>query len=103
MKNTSFKRLWTMTSLKRIRKELQMDTQSTFLCVASLEFKAIWREYQKEIKTLAESFIGSPLGRIDVFNSLFRDGGNNFPAAREARRKIRLEFLDHEIARLSKK
>jgi len=98
MKNTSFKRLWTKTSLKRIRKEFVLH-YSGFICNASLEFSDLWNSgHRVEIIRLAKEFV-IPMGDdgVGADGLLFGD------SYRRRRKEIRLEFLDHEIKRLSER
>jgi hypothetical protein len=93
MKNTSFKRLWTKTSVRRIRKEFIKNhphTGSSFICHNSVEFKKIWHVYWHKLLKLAKRFNKIDIGNVDV---LFENSSY----------ECRLDFLDHEIRRLSKK
>ena len=104
MKNTSFERVWTKTSVKRILKQyLECDEcHNTYLCNVCPEFKSLWdnEEYRREIHALAKD--------AQITTSISRDAfaGScalfNYPFE-PTQRKLRINFLNHEIARLSKK
>lgn len=95
MKNTSFKRLWTKTSVKRILAEYK-ESDVEFLCYASAEFADLWADsgHQKKIKTLAKKF-----GKGVVYEC----GEGLFYTDYSNSREIRIVFLEHEIMRLSAK
>jgi hypothetical protein len=104
MKNTSFKRLWTKTSVKRILKEyLASPSQFPFICLRSKEFEGLWRDYRhrQKISDLAFQFSAIPIGNLGCAKTsvLFNKDG----LSREEYQKLRIDFLKHEIKRLSNK
>ena len=95
MKNTSFARRWTKTSLKRILKEFQAQHYWGFLCIASREFASLWYDHKAEIYELAMQFDANAANhhKDHTHSCLFYTNNN---------REIRIAFLKHEIARLTK-
>ena len=106
MKNTSFERVWTKTSIKRMLKtyveKIKNDLVWTyFLCNSCPEFKLLWEneEYREQILMLAKkSNITNYIGRVNTSSSALFISHNN-----ENQKRIRIKFLQHEICRLSKK
>lgn len=109
MKNTSFKRLWTKTSLKRIRTAFansHISFSYGFLCLGSREFKSIWNSHKNEIRNISKDFLGEKdWERNNSFEKSFKCDTLFYPGrgGSEGRKELRLEFLDHEIKRLSEK
>lgn len=99
MKNTSFKRRWTKTSLKRIRAEYVKNIQykGYFLCHTVPEFKELWKKFKSEIIANAVVFSGDAryVGNPTWSDCLFYGPLDSA--------EHRIKFLDYEIARLSKK
>jgi hypothetical protein len=99
MKNTSFPRLWTKTSVKRILKDFKKGNDFSFLCNRSPEFKSIWEKHENELRKLVQDFVGD--GYMPDFSVLFDERA--YSKMKSTRFQIRLDFLKHEIARLSTK
>ncbi len=98
MKNTSFARRWTKTSVRRILKEFK-DAPHKYLCIASLEFYHLWNDYRCQINELARNLNPSLYeGYEDSINVLFPSNQSPYDT-----RRYRIEFLEHEIKRLTKK
>lgn len=104
MKNTSFKRIWTKTSVKRILKEFE-KTDKQFLCHVSDEFKNIWSDldHRLKIRDLAKK-IDTDHWRVN--SEMFPSSTSclfYFMLGRTDGHSIRIKFLEHEIKRLSRK
>ena len=92
----SFESIWTAETIQNIRDEFLMD-HSTFLCEASDAFKRIWQLHREELRHLVFLFNPKELEYCDelVTNCLVYCplGGSH--------RQARIDFLDHEIQRLT--
>jgi hypothetical protein len=102
----TFEQLWTATTVKQILEEYKdayKDRYNIFLCHTSITFYNIWQEhgYKNKIHELARNF------RPSLYVGY--SGCEYLPAAlfpgnpkRYDSRMHRIEFLEHEIIRLSK-
>lgn len=96
MKNTSFKRLWTKTSVKRMLSEFKKH-ESRFLCHASSEFANLWdnQEHKKQIIERAQKF-NPELAAFGIeCTCLF------YSHSHSEGRSVRIKFLENEIERLT--
>lgn len=95
MKNESFKKLWTETSIKRILQDF-LKSDHSYICLASVEFNHLW-SIPKNRRCLRR--------RVDKFRpGLTNLTGNCLmyvPVYHE--KEVRIQFLKHEIKRLTKK
>ncbi len=96
MKNTSFKRLWTKTSVRRMLRAYKKHEISSFLCHASSEFANLWdnMEHKKQIIELAQKFDPKYAASGIECACLFYT-----PLAGD--RNIKIKFLENEIVRLT--
>lgn len=108
-KQRTFAQRWNATALRRILKQFKASHPDLFLCNASPEFSSLWIDYKEEIKALAREF-NDP-------HAMILDGNNNvlfYPpdtlSYEEGRnwntthfRRLRIDFLNHEIKRLTTK
>jgi hypothetical protein len=100
MKNTSFERIWTKTSVTRILKEYLRSTSGfPYICLRSREFKSIWENPKHRERIAKLSFEFSGIRAKMIPDSLFHEYGLDFQEAIQ----LRTEFLKHEIKRLSAK
>ncbi len=104
MKQRTFTQRWNATALRRIKKQL-LASRSDYLCVTSLEFQELWTEHKQEIRKLAELSnqphvqTSSPYG-----DCLFYSNGElDRPTWLTIRKQVRIDFLNHEIKRLTSK
>lgn len=92
MKPRTFTQRWNITTLKRIKKAYENTTRFVFLCEVP-EFKQLWDTHSTNIRDLATDFHESAIiSGACAGTVLFYDGPH---------RPIRLDFLNHEIARLT--
>lgn len=89
-KQRSFKQRWNATALRRILKEYK-ENNETYLCHASQEFYDLWQNYRHEIRALACDFI--PEEKQHTFNYVL--------FYHISSKQTRIDFLKHEIKRLS--
>jgi hypothetical protein len=99
MKNTSFKRLWTKTSVRRMLRAYKKHEISSFLCHVSSEFANLWdnKEHKKQIIERAQKFDPkeAAFGVGDEYRCLF------YTRSHSKGRKTRIKFLENEIVRLT--
>lgn len=92
----SFESIWTPETIKNIRDEFLMD-HTTFLCETSDAFKRIWQLHYEELRRLVFIFNPKELSYCNktITNCLIYCplGGSH--------RQARIDFLDHEIQRLT--
>jgi hypothetical protein len=74
-----------------------MDSTTDFLCEASEVFKLIWDTHREELRALA--FVFNPDEKLCCSES--RTNGLLYVPIRGSHRQARIDFLDHEILRLS--
>lgn len=92
MKPRTFTQRWNITALKRIKKAYENTTWFVFLCEVP-EFKQLWETHRANIRDLATDFHESAvISGACAGTVLFYNGPH---------RSIRLDFLNHEIARLT--
>lgn len=93
---SAFNTDWTKETLERIREEYKASAWC-FLCVASAEFKQLWRDYKDEIRDLGLLFnkTAATVPAKTSGDCLF------YTDDYESVHPIRLAFLDHEINRLT--
>jgi hypothetical protein len=97
-RNTSFEWVWTKTSVSRILERYISLPDSTYLCDV-FEFRYLWEKYKQELRELGESFDSynvTPKDSVCFFRGQFSLGYGGA-------RKVRIDFLKHEIKRLTKK
>lgn len=108
-KQRTFAQRWNTTALRRILKQLKSSRPSLFLCNASPEFQALWNDHKEEIKELAREFNDPQAEVLDGdYNVLFYPP-NSLPYEEIQTwqathfRRLRIDFLTHEIKRLTTK
>lgn len=97
----SFKQRWNKTALRRIKKEFT-ESYQVYLCNASNEFKHLWKDHRNEIVELMLKHFPE---ENDKACSSHREEDGRFGLLfyHNDTKTARLQFLDLEIARLSKK
>lgn len=99
-KPRSFKQRWNKTALRRIKKECTAS-DSIFICKASKEFELLWEDHKNEIVELMLKHF--PKENNEAYSTSREESGSFGPLFYNNRTKAaRLQFLDLEIARLSK-
>jgi len=102
MKKTPFKKIWTKEFLLKLKEKFVEQPLYTFFCVVCKEFEALWDDpyYRRHIRKVAKNYLKTNAGELDLSESKY---STLFNATYDRdRREIRLSFLDHEIARLTK-
>lgn len=101
---------WTLPFLKQLKHDF-WNNPASFFCIYSASFAGLWQqpESKEQIKKMARDFlvaIGDTKHQVSkdfdiIFELIDEADSGNLP--QEERREIRLQFLDHEIARLTAK
>lgn len=99
---------WTIPFLKQLKQNFTNVKSSSFFCIYSYDFQRLWLDSEKaeNIRKLAKDFLIATgntefnIGEGELRDVLFVYDETN-ESAFYNRRKIRLEFLDYEIKRLT--
>lgn len=103
-KQRTFEQRWNATALRRILKQLK-QSDVCYLCNASPEFKELWGKHSYSINCLANAcdavkqFTVFPTGYSLFYPPLDMSYSHWTSIARQ----VRIDFLTHEIKRLTKK
>jgi len=106
MKKRTFTQRWNATALRRIKRQFVEATDKAHLCSASYEFESLWKDHKEEIRDIARNLhIPHAIIRSQDFgNCLFYSNGDlTFTEWCFIRKQVRIDFLNHEIKRLTSK
>jgi hypothetical protein len=97
----NFNKEWNLVTLLTIRNEFNSLDASSFLCIASPTFKALWNSSRHLIQYLASDFLEtSDYDQYYYIGSSYLFGIRNIGVYLKTR-EVRLAFLNHEINRLT--